>query len=210
MQELENLIEIRDIVADGVGPWYWIKSDTGAWEGPVNDWETSHKRKYFEHLKGKKAVLTAGANCGLYAQFYSKMFDVVWAFEPDYLNFHCLVNNTQLPNVIKMQAILGEQAGLAGIKQVAMSNVGMHTVMNEGFIPTLTIDSFNLPYLDLIQLDVEGYEIRVLRGAIESIKRLRPVVIVENGSNSEISELMTGLHYKSAGQSISDTIWIPI
>lgn len=209
MQELENLIEQRDIQADGFGPWYWVKSDNGAWDGPCKDWETSHKIKYFTYIKGYHAVLTAGANLGMYSHFYSKMFDVVWAFEPDYLNFHCLVNNNQLPNVIKMQAILGSECGVAGINQENMSNVGMHKVKNDGFIPKLTIDSLNLPFLDLLQLDVEGYEYPILQGAIETIKKFLPVVVAENGESNDIRELMIGLGYHCVDRSISDSIWIP-
>lgn len=209
MQELENLIELRDIKADGYGPWYWVKSDNGAWDGPCKDWEISHKMKYFTHLKQRRAVLTAGANCGMYAHMYAHLFDVVWAFEPDYMNFHCLVNNTQLPNVVKMQAILGAECGVAGIRQESMQNVGMHKVKDDGFIPKLTIDSLNLPFLDLLQLDVEGFEYQILQGAIKTIDRYRPIIAAENGLSTDIQNFMSVLNYENVDQSISDAIWAP-
>jgi FkbM family methyltransferase len=46
-------------------------------------------------------------------------------------------------------------------------------------VATLTIDSFNLPRLDLIKLDVEGMEIEALDGARRSIAAFRPLIFVE-------------------------------
>ncbi|MGF1275942.1 FkbM family methyltransferase [Acetobacter pasteurianus] len=42
-----------------------------------------------------------------------------------------------------------------------------------------TIDSFNLPRLDLLKIDVEGMEIEVLKGARESLQTLNPVIFIE-------------------------------
>ncbi|WP_242009954.1 FkbM family methyltransferase [Acetobacter conturbans] len=46
-------------------------------------------------------------------------------------------------------------------------------------VASLTIDSFGLPRLDLIKIDVEGMEIEVLEGARESLRTLRPVIFIE-------------------------------
>lgn len=43
-----------------------------------------------------------------------------------------------------------------------------------------TIDSFNLNNVSIMKLDVEGRETDVLRGAIETIKRNRPVIFIES------------------------------
>ena len=49
----EDLVHIRYETVDGIGPWHWIKEDSGAWDGPKRDWEDHHKHKYFNHLKNK-------------------------------------------------------------------------------------------------------------------------------------------------------------
>ena len=41
------------------------------------------------------------------------------------------------------------------------------------------IDSFNLPRVDLIKIDVEGMELDVLQGAVETIKRCKPMMTIE-------------------------------
>lgn len=46
-------------------------------------------------------------------------------------------------------------------------------------IETKMLDDFNFPSIDLIKIDVEGFELEVLKGAEESILRSRPKLIVE-------------------------------
>ena len=46
-------------------------------------------------------------------------------------------------------------------------------------VPTMAIDSLDLPRLDLLKIDVEGHEVKVLAGAAATIARCRPVLIVE-------------------------------
>ena len=191
--------------------WTWPATDTGAWTGPKMDWETSHSHKYLQYLKGRRAVVTAGANCGMYARHYGYLFETVYAFEPDPLNFYCLVNNCQLNNVIKMQCALGEKAGLISINRNYQDNVGMNTVNEDETtdprFPLITIDSLNLRYCDLIQLDVEGYETKVLLGAKKTIKKFSPVIILENGERFN-QEIIAELGYEYVDSSVSDDIYV--
>jgi hypothetical protein len=46
-------------------------------------------------------------------------------------------------------------------------------------VPMQTLDSFALDDVDFMKLDCEGYEYFATLGAIETICRCRPVVIVE-------------------------------
>jgi FkbM family methyltransferase len=197
--------------------WIWIKQDHGAWDGPAQDWKTQHKVKYFEKVKNFDVVVTAGANQGMYVRFYAKKFGMVYAFEPDPLNFHCMVINNQLDNVVKLQAALGDRNGFCTIQRNGFTNTGTWSVLEknpllgEGHqpIPIMTLDSMNFDKLDLIQLDTEGYELNVIKGAVKTIKRLKPVIIMENGHIESIREFMKTLDYQHDGQSAADHIWIP-
>ncbi len=42
-----------------------------------------------------------------------------------------------------------------------------------------TLDSFELKDVDFIKIDTEGYELYVVKGAEETIKRCKPTMIVE-------------------------------
>lgn len=207
-----SLLKVRDEEVCGVTNWLWVAEDTGAWSGPRNDWIASHSDKYFKYLKGNEVVVTAGGNCGMYVRMYVDKFKTVYAFEPDPLNFHCMVNNNQFDNVVKMQCALGAECKPVMINRASMTNVGCHTVNDVApmaRLPMITIDSLNLPALDLLQLDIEGYEFNAIRGAINTIKNYRPVIVAERGNEPNIRELLVSINYEAKDQSVSDTIWVP-
>ena len=47
-------------------------------------------------------------------------------------------------------------------------------------VPTVSVDSMELPRLDLMKVDVEGMEMEVLAGARRTIARHHPILVVEN------------------------------
>ena len=62
--------------------------------------------------------------------------------------------------------------GNTGHTHVDPSSAGGNTTI-------VRLDSLNLQNVDYIKIDCEGFEYRVLQGAIETIKRCRPVVVIE-------------------------------
>lgn len=213
----KDLVSERNVSVDGVDSWTWVTQDEGAFgnegSGPMRDWLQGHKQSFFTHVKNFNTIVTAGANCGMYTRFYSSLFKHVFAFEPDPLNFHCMVNNNQLDNVIKFNCALGETNGPVTIQRHNMGNVGTHSIkhidQNETeyiLIQMLTIDSLNLEHCDCIQLDVEGYELPCIMGALNTINRFKPVIIVEKYDDKDF---MDSLGYKYYMTSHSDHIFIP-
>lgn len=188
--------------------WVWPIIDKGSWDGPKQDWENSHKQVYFRHIREWNCVVTAGANMGLHVRPYSKLFKHVYAFEPDWLNFYCMSINNPYPNVYKYQAALGEEPGFCNLVNGCPDNRGA-TMINKNATETpiamMTIDQFNLPFCDLIQLDVEGFEIHALKGAIKTIERYKPVIIVER-MNQQIVDLLSPFGYHRHEPSIADTV----
>ena len=63
--------------------------------------------------------------------------------------------------------------GNTGHSHVNKESVG------KGKIPLKTLDSFNFSDVDLIKIDVEGYEQDILLGALETIEKNRPVLVIE-------------------------------
>lgn len=212
----EHQLKIIDEDVLGERNWMWVAEDTSAWLGPQIEYVNDHQFKYFKYLKGTKAVVTAGANCGLHVRFFAKKFDTVYAFEPDPLNFHCMVNNAQYDNVVKMMCALGSRNQMISIDRAELIHCGSHKVNDQSFdayIPMLTIDSLNLTACDLIQLDVEGYEGNVLEGAIETILTHSPVIATETMQGNDYDEvisIMKALKYERVDLSGSDSIWVKI
>lgn len=204
----QELTEKREKEIDGVLEWIWIKSDKGAFEGPANDWEGHHREKYRKYIKNFGTVICAGGNCGMYPRLFAKYFHTVYTFEPDPLNFHCLVNNCQVDNVIKIQGALGLTNSMVSIERANMENVGEHRVGTErGIIPMFALDSFRFHIVNLIQLDVEGFEIDAIKGAVNTINKHRPVVTAENGH--KVMEIMKDLNYDFIERSVADFIFVP-
>ncbi len=208
-KKYDHLLECKgESIADEKG-WHWIKGDMNAWDGPGKNWEQSHQTKYFKHVKKYEVVVTAGANHGIHTRFYAKLFDVVYAFEPNPVVFHCMVLNTPYDNVVKMNCALGAKVEMVAVTGHTEKTSGLCKVKPGGHVPCLTIDSLNLSACDLIQLDVEGFEGRVLQGAVMTIDKFRPVVIAENGKRGAVQDLLLKMNYEYKEQSISDTIWAP-
>jgi FkbM family methyltransferase len=65
-------------------------------------------------------------------------------------------------------------------KQCIKAMLGRSTTIVEGqSIEMKKLDFFDIPSVDLIKLDVQGYEIFVLKGAKKLLERCRPLLIVE-------------------------------
>jgi FkbM family methyltransferase len=78
-------------------------------------------------------------------------------------------------------------------------------------VPSTTVDSVTtaerLSRVDLIKVDVEGFEEPVLRGAVETLGRFRPVLFLETGHESPerriaLADLCRGFGYRIAGVSL--------
>ena len=72
---------------------------------------------------------------------------------------------------------------------------------NSGRIyPVKTLDSFAIPHVDLIMIDTEGYEKHVLKGAETTIKKHKPVLVIEfhRTFNNKIDNLTAKFGYTLA------------
>lgn len=205
----ETLLKQRVETIEDIHQWYWIQTDTGAWDGPKTDWIDNHSHKWFTNVKTWDACVQAGGCQGVYPRLLSKRFKHVYTFEPDPLNFHVLVNNCQFDNIHKFNAALGESHEFVRIdREGSMTNVGMHRTApdEQGWIPTLRIDDLNLPSCGLIALDMESAEFPTLKGATETIQRFHPVITCEMPKD-EIRQWLTGHGYREIAQSVSDTVF---
>lgn len=144
------------------------------------------------------SLIQAGGNSGLYPVLFTEFFNPVITFEPNPVNFHCLVNNCQIPNVIKFNAALGAKNGRVRSVELFWSNTGMNKVeevSDSDYIPMTTIDSFEFQDVGMIQLDVEGFEFEVLKGAMKTIKNNRPVIMVETNDPDRVLKNLSKFDY---------------
>jgi hypothetical protein len=96
--------------------WVWRRDDTNlkTFHGLSEEKELLDKIK--PYLTSNKVMVQAGGNCGMQIVKFAEYFDFVYTFEPDPINFYCLVNNLPYDNVIKFQACLGEHHELVSLE----------------------------------------------------------------------------------------------
>jgi FkbM family methyltransferase len=197
---------------EGVNSWLWIKNDIECWDILLKDWTESHQHIWFNKVKSFGTVLQAGGCCGMYPRLLANRFGRVITFEPDPMSFHCLVNNCPTDAIIKMNSAIGNKNGLVALRRLE-DNMGMNRIDDDvsdpvhKFIPMIKIDDLNLTNLDLIALDLEGYELNAIKGATETIMKHRPVIIAELGKN--VWDHLQTLDYTVYMHSVSDTVFVP-
>ena len=209
---MSHLVEPRTKKLEGVedDSWAWPIADKGAYSGPFSDWNNSHRNTYFKNVKHFGRIITAGANMGVYVRAYSDMFESVYAFEPHWINFYCLMMNNPKPNVFAYRGALGDRAEVLSLTDQPQQNMGGYSMVGNGpkNTPTFRIDDISKSFgtIDMIQLDVEAFEYRVLCGARETLERDSPVVVLERPSEDATSFLAT-VGYSFQERSISDWIY---
>ncbi len=150
-------------------------------------------------------VLDVGANIGALAVPLAKRVGtegMVIAFEPQRLVFQILGANAALNGLHQLvphRIAIGSQPGsilVPRIDYAASKNYGALALGDWDTgerVPVKAIDELSLPRCELIKADVEGMELDVIRGAEQTIRRLRPYLYVENERVAQSAELLAKL-----------------
>ena len=141
--------------------------------------QVDHLMRALPHVKKWTLALDGGAHVGSWTRPLAERFGHVVAYElaPD--TFECLRRNTlSLSNVRIVNAAIGHRRGRVGVQEPGHT-LG-RSVAEGGDIPMLRIDDEKLPALDFLKLDLEGYEYFGLKGAEKTIRKFKPVILVED------------------------------
>lgn len=152
-----------------------------------------------DFIKDDDYIVDAGANIGIFSIFavqYAKN-GKIFAFEPAKSTFEILKYNTsKYNNIIPLKLALGKFRGVNKIRVFKISK-GVSTLLDSDVIDdfsksfgeykdeeidVITLDDFikenNIQKINFIKIDTEGYELNILEGAIETIKKFNPVIVV--------------------------------
>lgn len=154
-------------------------------------------------LRPGDVVVEAGANIGALTLPLARLVGPrgrVLAFEPQRSVHAVLVTNLTLNGQEQVSAervALGAEAGEITVPSLPLSaaaNFGGVSVGGAGeACPVRTLDSYGLDALRLIKMDVEGAEGDVIAGASQTIRRLRPVLYVENDRMEKSAALIAAI-----------------
>jgi FkbM family methyltransferase len=152
-----------------------------------------------DSIKKDSIVIDAGANIGIFSLFAANIAldGEIYAFEPLGATFQILQKNAESYNNIHcFQRGLGdvdaEKRFYVSVGQTTGNTFEDSAIMETETKPDdfgrsevakiITIDEFVLDHklsrVDLIKIDTEGYEERILRGAKETIKKWHPALVM--------------------------------
>ena len=160
-------------------------------KGLPAEYQVAVRRRSIELCKNRDLALDIGANVGLWSRDFVGSFARVIAFEPVAVFRECLEHNVQGKNFEVQPIALGDQ-DTQGTMIITEDNSGHShldpATMGTGDVQVVRLDNLNLHDINYIKIDCEGYEYRILQGAEQTIRRCRPVVVIEQKPHDAYSD----------------------
>lgn len=154
-------------------------------------------------LNGKN-IVDVGAGVGSHSVYWAlnTNADNIYAFEPMKSGYNAIIGNAEkngIKNIIAYNKALSDKEG--------------ETILNEKWAKARiksecrTLDSYEFENIGLIKIDVEGQELKVLKGAVKTLKEQSPILAVEewNNNRKDVDEYVKSLGYKQIKEFQSGT-----
>ncbi|ASF38906.1 hypothetical protein CEH05_07185 [Halobacillus halophilus] len=157
-------------------------------------------------------VIDVGAYIGNHSTFFAQHCEArVFSIEPNREAFDLLEKNVQLNGLENKTTLLnhgvGKELGKGSIVGGSEDNMGMSQLKGdvEGDVVIETIDHLfsELNRVDVIKIDVEGMEMDVLQGAVNTLKKHKPLLYIETTTDDKLQLVYSFLkkfNYKSLKQ----------
>lgn len=182
--------------------------------------QTASLRCALNHCNETDTVVQAGGSYGIWPKILSDKFNKVYTFEPDPVSFECLARNVGASShVMKFQMALGDFNGEVFIARKRLTEHHVSKELNASYINKykkqitsrilcIMVDSLNLSNCDALMVDVEGYEFLALKGAMNTIKKYKPLVLVQRDpTDYKIDTFLESLDYVFKENASSDRIY---
>jgi len=160
----------------------------GVYEKDELDFLFEFLRPFDEEFETGMAI-DVGANVGNHALYFSKIFRKVEAFEPNPATYELLeLNSGPVENIVCHRLALGDSMEMLAVVEDP-TNVGGARLERGGsgvsMVEVRTLDglSFDGQSPCFLKLDVEGFESKVLLGAVETLRKSQPFVVFEQHSH---------------------------
>lgn len=173
------------------GPILFLSSRRQFWRDywVTGEWELRELKRYVD---SRRNAIDVGGNNGTYTYHLNRLAKNVTVFEPNPL-YAERVTSFGLPGVTVEAVALSRDAGHAelriphdaeGQEQLGMATIQAGVVDDRRLSRVVrtnirTLDSYSLPDVGFIKIDVEGHEEGVLDGAMTTIASNRPTLLIE-------------------------------
>ena len=191
--------------------WYLPDSDTH-FEHYIKDggYQTVHRNTILNHIVMNKHTLKncvdVGSHVGFWSKDFTELFEYTYAFDPIPQVRECYVKNITNSNYTLYPYGLGKEEKKISVLYSPKETGNTHASDKGNLeIEVKTIDTFNLPNIDYIKIDAEGYEIEALSGAKNLIERCKPFIHIEakkkvmekqNISMKDINDYFESINYE--------------
>lgn len=158
--------------------------------GPTYQYHKLARALAFVPKDHRNYAVDVGAHCGLWSRVLSYEFRNLDAFEPVPAHLECFARNVPIGDKVGTARLvlhpfaLGDHDGAVSL-HTGPSSSGDTYVQEGGEHPAemRTLDSFQLSGMDFLKIDCEGYEYYVLKGGEITVRKFKPVIIVEQKPN---------------------------
>lgn len=188
--------------------YYWPDDVGESWQHALRHLKNCDRLIEFCPRDRRRQALQAGGNMGLWPMRLAAHFERVVTLEPDERSRGILEANVYAGNVDILPFALGAVAGTT--VSIQHRGLGSHNVIPGADVTVTTIDEIyqHSSRVDLIQLDVEGYEVEALSGGIQTIIRCKPVIMVEmrnftekyGSSDAVLRQILADLGYAQVAE----------
>lgn len=154
--------------------------------GGVHQYQLTKYQAALKFCGSRRLAVDVGGHVGQWSKNMAEDFEAVVAFEPVPAYAECWhANMSGLDHAHLFHYALGAAPGVVSLKCGTPGSHGDTFVAAKADanaaidVEMRDLDSFGLGDVDFIKIDCEGYEIFVLKGGEETIKRDKPCIIVE-------------------------------
>jgi FkbM family methyltransferase len=163
------------------------------------DFKAKDRDRLYSLVKKGDVIFDVGTNIGETLLNFARLTGNeghVYGFEPDDENYRNVQKNISLNNFsnthVFKQAV-SDKKETVKLFVVEPHNRGMNRILEPGeehgeqfiVLETTMLDSIvqenDIKRLDLMKIDIEGYEMHALRGAVDTLKRYKPALFIEVG-----------------------------
>jgi len=160
-------------------------------KGLAPEYQVAVRRRSIELCSKHGTALDIGANVGLWSRDLVDNFTKVVAFEPVAVFRKCLEKNVSGANFFISPLALGDHDTQATMIITEGNSGHSHLdpdTLGTGDVQVVKLDNLNIENVDYIKIDCEGYEYRVLQGAEQTVKRCRPILVIEQKPHDAYSK----------------------
>jgi len=154
----------------------FLFSPNGNKEYPKNHCKTTYLES-IPFINHKRNAIDIGCRDGEYTRYLHKDFEHVYCF--DYRPRKLFHKNVDLSKITHFKCGLAETNKIEFVSGGSSMTSGKRPKENWHKEELFALDQFHLKNIDYIKIDVDGYELNVLKGSIETIKKWQPLIVLE-------------------------------